>query len=455
MIKDSLLYFFSKFFPAVISIITMFIFLKMMDSEEYGKYSIIIVTIGLVNIITSQWLRSSMIRYFFGIPKILNTIISIQLIILIILILLNILILNIIGIKIIIILWTTLLLGNLIVFEFLNNYFRTIIKPKVVLFGNLIRNTIFLLILLIILVCKENIEIIDALSSFTIGLILANIYLLYFYNYRFEFNINSKHFKKISIYGVPLTISFALGVLLQNIDKYMITYLLDIKSNGNYSLIYDFVHNSLYMVIGSLGMASLPRIIKQSNKTINIKEFDKYIEILYLISVPLTFTFISISSNLAIIINNYGYNTSKNIIILITIATFIHGTNTFVYGQAVQLMQNTKVIYIPSIIAILVNIGLNIIFLPHIGVLGAALSTLIAFIVSNICIYKLTLKNTEINYFPKILYLTILIGLLSILLVSTINFNNIYISIVFKCFISMLFQMFMIAKIYFFRKRMK
>lgn len=455
MIKDSLLYFFSKFFPAVISIITMFIFLKMMDSEEYGKYSIIIVTIGLVNIITSQWLRSSMIRYFFGIPKILNTIISIQLIILIILILLNILILNIIGIKIIIILWTTLLLGNLIVFEFLNNYFRTIIKPKVVLFGNLIRNTIFLLILLIILVCKENIEIIDALSSFTIGLILANIYLLYFYNYRFEFNINSKHLKKISIYGVPLTISFALGVLLQNIDKYMITYLLDIKSNGNYSLIYDFVHNSLYMVIGSLGMASLPRIIKQSNKTINIKEFDKYIEILYLISVPLTFTFISISSNLAIIINNYGYNTSKNIIILITIATFIHGTNTFVYGQAVQLMQNTKVIYIPSIIAILVNIGLNIIFLPHIGVLGAALSTLIAFIVSNICIYKLTLKNTEINYFPKILYLTILIGLLSILLVSTINFNNIYISIVFKCFISMLFQIFMIAKIYFFRKRMK
>lgn len=455
MIKDSLLYFFSKFFPAVISIITMFIFLKMMDSEEYGKYSIIIVTIGLVNIITSQWLRSSMIRYFFGIPKILNTIISIQLIILIILILLNILILNIIGIKIIIILWTTLLLGNLIVFEFLNNYFRTIIKPKVVLFGNLIRNTIFLLILLIILVCKENIEIIDALSSFTIGLILANIYLLYFCNYRFEFNINSKHFKKISIYGVPLTISFALGVLLQNIDKYMITYLLDIKSNGNYSLIYDFVHNSLYMVIGSLGMASLPRIIKQSNKTINIKEFDKYIEILYLISVPLTFTFISISSNLAIIINNYGYNTSKNIIILITIATFIHGTNTFVYGQAVQLMQNTKVIYIPSIIAILVNIGLNIIFLPHIGVLGAALSTLIAFIVSNICIYKLTLKNTEINYFPKILYLTILIGLLSILLVSTINFNNIYISIVFKCFISMLFQIFMIAKIYFFRKRMK
>ncbi|RIN83804.1 hypothetical protein BU011_13810, partial [Mammaliicoccus sciuri] len=198
-----------------------------------------------------------------------------------------------------------------------------------------------------------------------------------------------------------------------------------------------------------------PRIIKQSNKTINIKEFDKYIEILYLISVPLTFTFISISSNLAIIINNYGYNTSKNIIILITIATFIHGTNTFVYGQAVQLMQNTKVIYIPSIIAILVNIGLNIIFLPHIGVLGAALSTLIAFIVSNICIYKLTLKNTEINYFPKILYLTILIGLLSILLVSTINFNNIYISIVFKCFISMLFQIFMIAKIYFFRKRMK
>ncbi|PTI71937.1 hypothetical protein BU073_05715, partial [Mammaliicoccus vitulinus] len=99
MIKDSILYFISKFFPSIISFIIMFIFLKLMNSEDYGKYSIIIITLGLINIISSQWLRSSMIRFYYGNPNILNTIITIQLIIIVILSTINVIILNLIGVQ--------------------------------------------------------------------------------------------------------------------------------------------------------------------------------------------------------------------------------------------------------------------------------------------------------------------------------------------------------------------
>ncbi len=453
MIKDSIIYFFSKFFPSIISIVTMFLFLKLMDSEDYGIYSIVIISIGLVNIITSQWLRSSMIRYFFNIPGILNTIITIQIGIITLLGILNIITLIYFEVRMSMIIITTMLIVNIIVFEFLNNYYRTIIKPKIVLFGNLIRNFIFFIVLIIIIYYKNDISILDAIISFTIGLIVSNFYLLYFFNYKTFLVIDKYHLKKISIYGIPLTLSFALGVFLQNIDKYMITYLLDIKSNGNYSLIYDFVHNSLYMIIGALGMASLPRILKQSKSLINTKEFEKYIEVLYIISIPLTFSFISVSSELALIINSYGYQTSSYIIILITIATFVHGTNTFVYGQAVQLMQNTKIIYVPSLIAIIVNIILNILLLPNFGISGAAVSILLAFICSNIFIYNISLKKSGINYYPKIFYKSVLVGLISLTIVNFIEFNNLFITVFVKGIISICLQIFVIIKLYFKEKR--
>lgn len=453
MIKDSIIYFFSKFFPSIISIVTMFLFLKLMDSEDYGIYSIVIISIGLVNIITSQWLRSSMIRYFFNIPGILNTIITIQIGIITLLGILNIITLIYFEVRMSMIIITTMLIVNIIVFEFLNNYYRTIIKPKIVLFGNLIRNFIFFIVLIIIIYYKNDISILDAIISFTIGLIVSNFYLLYFFNYKTFLVIDKYHLKKISIYGIPLTLSFALGVFLQNIDKYMITYLLDIKSNGNYSLIYDFVHNSLYMIIGALGMASLPRILKQSKSLINTKEFEKYIEVLYIISIPLTFSFISVSSELALIINSYGYQTSSYIIILITIATFVHGTNTFVYGQAVQLMQNTKIIYVPSLIAIIVNIILNILLLPNFGISGAAVSILLAFICSNIFIYNISLKKSGINYYPKIFYKSVLVGLISLTIVNFIEFNNLFITVFVKGIISICLQIFVIIQLYFKEKR--
>lgn len=440
MIKDSILYFFAKFFPSIISMLTMLLFLKEMDSENYGEYSIIIVTLGLINILSSQWLRSSMIRYYYESPKILDTIITMQLIVIFILLILNTIIMSIFDFNAKILICCNIILVNLIIFEFLNNYFRTIIKPTIVLFGNLIRNIFFIGALLLFVWTNIDLNLLDGLISFFIGLFVSNCYQLYFFRMKINITIDKSFLNKIKLYGIPLTISFALGVFLQNIDKYMITYIVNFKSNGNYSLIYDFIHNSLYMIIGSLGMASLPRIVKNSLKDFNTKDFNKYIEVVYLISLPLTITFIIISSDLTKIINTTHYNTSEFIIIFIILGTLIHGTNSFIYGQAIQLMENTRVIYIPSIIAIIVNVILNLFLLPNIGVLGAAISTLLAFFISNITMYYLFLRNTYVIYFPKIIFVCLPIGMLSVICIHFVHIENIFISIIVKGTLSLILQ---------------
>lgn len=143
----------------------------------------------------------------------------------------------------------------------------------------------------------------------------------------------------------------------------MITYQLGAARNGNYSLVYDFVHNSLYMVMGALGMASLPRILKFPALQQQIKEFDKYVLILYVISYPMLGCFIVVSPELAQIFNSFGYKTSTLIVLIIILLTFVHGINSYLYGQAIQIMEKTKIIFIPSAVAVLLDIVLNLILL--------------------------------------------------------------------------------------------
>lgn len=219
---------------------------------------------------------------------------------------------------------------------------------------------------------------------------------------------------------------------MQNIDKFLITFFLGVEENGNYALVYDFIHNSLYMVMGALGLASLPRIVNVENENNQVVHFNKYIELFYIICIPILFSFLSIIKELNTIFNEYGYKITEFIIIFVIISTFIHGINSFIYSQAIQLLEKTNIIIIPSLLAIVINIIMNFILLPKIGVLSAAISSLIAFLISNIILYLAMKKKAKIQFYPKVLYLLIIIGVITMLITNQINCSSVYINLILK-----------------------
>lgn len=445
MIKDSFYYFISKILPAVLSFVILFIYLANMNSKDYGIFSIVILTVGLINIISSQWIRSGMLRYYNINTKVLNTAVLAQIILVAIISVVSIVILTTIKIDILSIILIEIILINFIFNEFLNNYFRMIIQPQKVLFGNIIKNTLYIFPLCICLFIYNEIDLKIALFSFLVGLLASNLYYLFHWRDQVHLSIDKTILKKFLFYGLPLTLSFSLGVLLQNIDKYMITYQLGAARNGNYSLVYDFVHNSLYMVMGALGMASLPRILKFPTLKEQIKEFDKYVLILYVISYPMLGCFLVVSPELAQIFNNFRYKTTTLIVLIIILATFVHGINSYLYGQAIQIMEKTKIIFIPSIAAVILDVILNLILLPRIGLLSAAISGLVSFLVSNGLLYILIVKKFPINFFPKAIWYLFLIMVITILLVVNINMGNDYLDLVIKGILALFLQIIAIA----------
>ena len=391
MIKDSIIYFLSKFLPAIFSFITIIIFLTYMRPRDYGLYSVYILTIGLIGIFTSQWIRSSLIRFYYEIEQVINQAIIYQIFIGIMVLVVSIIIKIMLGIKFDIWLISIFILISTLTNEFYNNYFRIKIEPNNILVGNLVKNGVFTLFLLILMTSNESgISLLEALIAYLIGLVISNLY--YSINSRIfknlKFSLEIKILKKFLIYGVPLTISFTMGVLMQNIDKYMITSILDSESTGNYSIVFDFIHNYLYMIMGSMGLASLPRILKQkTNQQVIEKDFQNYINIFHYINLPILFIFIIFAPEMALIVNLNSYNTDTKILIMISFATYFHGINTYIYGQGFQLLQNTKSVIFPNFIAIVINIIVNLMLLNKFGIIISAISILLAFMISNLYLY--------------------------------------------------------------------
>lgn len=451
MVKDSVYYLLSKGLPAILSFAILFMYLTNMNAKDYGYFSIIILSIGLVNIITSQWIRSGMLRYYNEYKDLVGTAITSQIVLIVVICIFIMPILYIMNFNLINIVLIELILMNFIANEFLNNYYRARIMPKVVLYGNLIKNFVYVVGLLTLWSIGVNIRLEHALLSFCLGIILSNVYFFMHREKQINYNVNKKLIHKFAYYGIPLTVSFALGVLLQNIDKFMISYQLGVTRTGDYSLVYDFVHNSLYMVMGALGMASLPRILKLKSLKQRIGEFNKYILILYIISLPILGVFITISTDMTKVFERFGYSTSWIIIVMIVILTFIHGINSFVYGQAIQMMEDTKLIFIPAGVAVVINIVLNLILLPRIGLISAAISGMIAFFTSNILLYKLIAKDFQINFFPKRIWVSVIIMIIGILATVFIDTGNVYITILVKSLLLILLQILILT--YLMKKR--
>ncbi|WP_275126132.1 oligosaccharide flippase family protein, partial [Staphylococcus equorum] len=211
-------------------------------------------------------IRSSMIRYYYEFNNVIYHAIVFQIIVIVIITIIAIIIGIIMSVNLMLISLVAFILVSLLINELYNNYFRIIIEPQKILLGNIIKNTFYIgFLLLLILLQEQNISFSQALTGYLIGLLISNFYYLLVSNKNYKIvSIDVEILKQFGKYGIPLTISFALGVLLQNIDKYMITYQLGAQSNGNYSLVFDLVHNYLYMIMGSLGLASLPRMLKKA-----------------------------------------------------------------------------------------------------------------------------------------------------------------------------------------------
>lgn len=281
----------------------------------------------------------------------------------------------------------------------LNNY-RALSKQN--LYGILILFKSLLLIGVVIIGYKIDLDINKFLSLYILGITIFILILVIFNDIGIfveesdseKLNksiINLREVLKYTIFIVPHGLSLW---VINSSDKYIIKIF-----NGDYDLgIYSIAYtiSSVQFLINSGISIALPQVFY---KNIRYWSYPKHrIIILFgflFVSITFVVLYSLVFNNFRDFLLKYELNEQTNSLIKIIIPSLILVGCYQFYSIYIFYNKKTKALSQITFSCALINLGLNLLFVPLYGIKAAAYSTLLAFLLYFITIYLYSLKNNK------------------------------------------------------------
>ena len=218
-------------------------------------------------------------------------------------------------------------------------------------------------------------------------------------------------------FGFPLIFVSLANILLNMGDRYILKFLVDYKEVGLYNLGYKFAGLMNMLLIQSFTLALLPIAQKMYGK-----EGDKrfYTKMMTYLMFVLAWTGLALSifsrEIIEIFTSNRAYWASADVVPFLVLAYLFSGAKS-VANLGLYLTAKTNYIAYNTIGAMILNIGLNFILIPKFGMMGAAVATLLSFMVlfftTIFCanqFYRIPYENSK---YLKLILLSVILFLLS------------------------------------------
>ncbi len=184
--------------------------------------------------------------------------------------------------------------------------------------------------------------------------------------------------RKLLSYGIPLVPAVLSGVVIMLSDRYFIELYQGAKAVGIYSLGYrvGIVVNLAVMAFNFSWSPAIFRIVKEEGaKRIFSDVLNHYVALVGLILLGLYLFQKEIFS----LFVNASYHQGLEVVVLIAISYFIYGLYLN-FEVGLYLKDKTPYVTLISLLAASLNIGLNLLLIPRMGIKGAAWATLLSYL---------------------------------------------------------------------------
>lgn len=206
-------------------------------------------------------------------------------------------------------------------------------------------------------------------------------------------------------FSLPLIPSEMSNWITNYSDRYFIVYFLGVESAGIYAAAYG-IGRIISAFALPLNFVLLPTLSRLYDKG-EIDSLKRYLahslKYLFLGAIPAVFGLLALSKPILALLTKPEFVGGYYIIPIVGSAMLFVCSNA-IYGQIFALNKKNHVQGAISISAGLLNFSLNLIAIPHWGLLGAAITTFLAFALSNILTIFLTRKYISFSVdWPAIL----------------------------------------------------
>lgn len=333
-------------------------------------------------------------------------------------------------------------------FRLLNNLFlnklRADERPVFYTVANLTKLTLTLgFAIYFVAFAKEGIT--GILYSYIISEVLTFILLLPSMISQMSLSFDKKIISVSLKFGIPLIFGSLAMMLLNVSDRYIIKFYTDYATVGLYDLGYRIAGVLNMFLIMPFTLTLIPFAYRQYGK-----EGDKR----YYTKIMTYLTFVLVWAGLALslfgkeIIKVFALNPqfwNAYYVVPVVVFSYVFFGMRIVASLGMFLTKNTKYVAYTTTIASLFNIGLNFWWIPKFGMMAAAYSTLVSFILLYLITCYYSNKFYKIPFENYKLTLSIIIGVILYLISSLVNDNGSLIRILVKSFLLILFPLILYA----------
>lgn len=197
-----------------------------------------------------------------------------------------------------------------------------------------------------------------------------------------------KQFRNFSAYGLPLAATFALGWVISSSDRVIISWLLGEAAAGVYAVGYDLPQQTLGLILTIINTAAYPLAINRfeqegaESASTQVRTNGDFI-----ITSACTgaAALIALAPQLVDLIVGAAFREGAlEVLPWVAASAAVAGIKAFHFDIAFHLMCKSRSLVLTSGLAAFSNIGLNFLWIPEYGISGAAWATFASLLIASI-----------------------------------------------------------------------
>lgn len=189
-------------------------------------------------------------------------------------------------------------------------------------------------------------------------------------------------------YGLPLTVTFALGWIISSSDRLLIGWLLDDHAVGVYAVGYDLAQQSLGLLLVIIYTAAFPLAVnaleREGGEAARVQVAANGALILSVAFAGAAGLAVLSPQLIAVLVGEQFQEGAQAVLPWVALSAAIAGIKAFHFDVAFHLSAESRGLVVTGGLAALANVGMNLILIPAYGIVGAAWATVTAFTVAAI-----------------------------------------------------------------------
>lgn len=304
----------------------------------------------------------------------------------------------------------------LILFMIFGNFYTNILivsqKPKNYLQVKLIFNGVLIIASLFLLIGLKigyvSYLIAYAFSYFVVTLIGLNFFITNYKPYKTLLFLSN--LKKLLKLGLPLVPNTLLLMLLTWADRHILNLYVGLAIVGIYTVGYRFSEFINNFIINPFGQALSPVLFKQFAQARDEykKTISRVFKYYWLVAMSIMIAYFVVLKEFFRFFIGAEYIAGYNIIAIVLFGVILWGATNYL-GATVVMKEKTGKMFLFTSISVFLNIGLNFILIPKYGMYGAAIATLLSYILQFTMIFAYTQRLVFITYDYKFIFKSVFI----------------------------------------------